>query len=142
MRHWVRAAPVIALLLGGCGGSGRASEQQQELSYQVQIGRINAPFAHPPTTVKGSEGLLSKAVRAYNHLDAPPALRPLSRRLLSALKKELGAMRAAAAASAAGSPSRLQAAERRGADARTSVSETLERIATKINGCRVNVARC
>lgn len=142
MRHWVRAVPVIALLLAGCGGSGNAAEQQRELTYQVQIGRIDARFAHAPATVKASEAMLAQAVGEYDRITVPAPLRSLGYSLVADIRAELRSLRAATAALAAGSPSRLSAAEKQGDAARAAVSQTLKKISATVNSCRTNASDC
>lgn len=133
---------MLALLLAGCGQSSGASAQQQVLAYEVKIGAINKPFSHPPAGVKASERMLGTAIAGYGKLHVPSAVAALSRSLVGSLRRELRAVRAAAAATADGNSARLAAAVKSDAKARAEVTTTLGRIAARVNTCRTNASRC
>jgi hypothetical protein len=142
MRLWPVAIAMVGLLLAGCGGSSGTAAQQQVLAYQVQIGRINRPFAHPPTAVKASERMLATAIAAYRKLHVPSVLAAFDRSLVTSLSTELRAVRSGASATADGNSARLAAAVKSNARARAKVTTILGRLVARVNVCRNDAARC
>jgi hypothetical protein len=133
---------LLALTLVGCGQSARIDDQSRVLAYQTKIGRINAPFAHPPAAPDLAEAMLANAIKQYQRLSTPAVLRKDELLVVAGLRAELRSLRQGAAATAAGDAAALKAAESRNTRARRLVGKALVMLTRQINECRANASDC
>lgn len=114
--------------------------QRQEVVYQVRLGAINKPFAHPILAPRVAARRLAHAIAQYRALQPPAPLRRLHHAALSALEGELRAFRQGLAAN--GDPRRIADAEALDRRSRVQASRSLGRIATVVGACRADAAHC
>lgn len=147
MRRLHFASPVLiallaAIALAGCGGDDLAENQQQVLTYEQQVGKINKLFGRPKADLRRAQAVTRRVLRRYRKLHPPPLLRALHVRVLEALTAALAAQRDGGRALLAGDARAVRGAATDNAHAQEQLNDALARITAVVNKCRLDASAC
>lgn len=137
------AVLITALTLTGCGNVAKQQDDQQKvLTYEQQVGELNASFATPAATPKLALARLRTAVKRYGELSAPALMRSPQRRLMRALRAELASATRGLHALAAGDAAGIRRAEAARNRAERAVLAAVAGITARASRCRAALPAC